>query len=347
MNPNSQIPLKITQLPEDPAPSTTGWMVYVNNGVTYKVQVNSILLAPINLENITGGIATPDYVDFNTATPDAATIGRLVWNDGSGTLDLGLKGGELVLKLGQDEAQLCVNAGPGTVTAGTVVQTIGAQGNRIKVSRAQANAESTSVHTLGVVAESIAQNGEGFVTSSGLIRRINTSVDSDGNTTTEGATVYLSPITSGGWTVVKPEAPNHLVIVGFIVRRHAVVGEIFVKVDNGYELDELHNVHVTTPVAAGSLLIYDTNAGYWENNTLTAGTGISVTNADGSITVANTDRGSSQNIFKTVAVAGQSDIVADNNADTLTVAAGTGITLATNAATDTLTITTNINGGTF
>ena len=41
--PYSQIPLKITQLPEDPSPSDTGWMVYVNNGVTYKVQVNALL----------------------------------------------------------------------------------------------------------------------------------------------------------------------------------------------------------------------------------------------------------------------------------------------------------------
>jgi fibronectin-binding autotransporter adhesin len=41
--PFNQIPLKITQLPEDPAPSNTGWMMYVNNGVTYKVQVNAVL----------------------------------------------------------------------------------------------------------------------------------------------------------------------------------------------------------------------------------------------------------------------------------------------------------------
>ena len=42
-SPNSQIPLKITQLQEDPNPSSTGWMMYVNNGVTYKVQVNALL----------------------------------------------------------------------------------------------------------------------------------------------------------------------------------------------------------------------------------------------------------------------------------------------------------------
>jgi hypothetical protein len=77
---------------------------------------------------------------------------------------------------------------------------------------------------------------------------------------------------------------------------------------------------------------------------LTAGTGISVSGgpitSSGSITVNNTDTGSSQNIFKNVAVSGQSTIVADTNNDTLTVAAGAGVTLTTDATTDTLTVTT-------
>lgn len=45
--------------------------------------------------------------------------------------------------------------------------------------------------------------------------------------------------------------------------------------------------------------------------------------------------------FKTIVVAGQSDIVADSAADTLTIVAGAGITLTTNAGTDTLTITSS------
>jgi hypothetical protein len=76
---------------------------------------------------------------------------------------------------------------------------------------------------------------------------------------------------------------------------------------------------------------------------LTASTGISVSGgpitSNGSITVTNTDTGSAQNIFKNFAVAGEPTIVADSNNDTFTTAAGTGITLTTNATTDTLTIT--------
>lgn len=79
-----------------------------------------------------------------------------------------------------------------------------------------------------------------------------------------------------------------------------------------------------------------TNAGVTSN---VAGTGISVSGATGAVTITNSDRGSSQSIFKNVAVSGQTTVVADNNDDTLTFAAGTGISITTNTSTDTVTIT--------
>ena len=78
-----------------------------------------------------------------------------------------------------------------------------------------------------------------------------------------------------------------------------------------------------------------TNTGVTSN---VAGTGISVSSGTGAVTITNTDLGSSQNIFKTVAISGQDSIVADSNSDTLTLAEGSNITLTTNAGTDTITI---------
>ena len=57
-----------------------------------------------------------------------------------------------------------------------------------------------------------------------------------------------------------------------------------------------------------------------------------------SITLTNTDRGSSQNIFKNIAVSGQNTIVADSNNDTLTIVGGSNVTVTTDSTTDTLTI---------
>jgi len=56
--------------------------------------------------------------------------------------------------------------------------------------------------------------------------------------------------------------------------------------------------------------------------------------------------GSTQNLFETIAVSGQSNIVADGTTDTLTFAAGSNMTITTNASTDTVTFNASTSGGT-
>jgi hypothetical protein len=206
-----------------------------------------------------------DYIDFPQIAPVFPAARRLYYDDGDGTLMLTLKGGNSTLPIGQSEFELCFNGSATTMARGTVVQITGAQGNRIKIDRARADAEATSNHTFGFVDESIASGAEGYVLTSGLIRKLNTITDSEGNALTQGDTLYLSTSVSGGYTRVKPVSPNHLVIVGFVVRVHASVGEIFVKVDNGYEIDELHNVYAPSP-ANGNTLIYNSTTSRWEAN---------------------------------------------------------------------------------
>jgi hypothetical protein len=89
-------------------------------------------------------------------------------------------------------------------------------------------------------------------------------------------------------------------------------------------------------------------------NILTTSThsGVSVEYGDpaGTLAITNTDKGSDQNIFKTIAVSGQDSVVADSNADTLTIAGSTGLTVTTNATSDTITFTnsgvTSVSGTT-
>ena len=67
----------------------------------------------------------------------------------------------------------------------------------------------------------------------------------------------------------------------------------------------------------------------------------------GTVTLTNADKGSSQNIYKNIAVSGQSTVVADSNNDTLTLVASGGMTITTNATTDTITFNPNDNNDNF
>ena len=87
-----------------------------------------------------------------------------------------------------------------------------------------------------------------------------------------------------------------------------------------------------------------TNAGVTSN---VAGTGITVSGGTGAVTITNSDRGSSQFIFKNFAVAGQTTVAADGNDDTLTLAAGSNVTITTNATTDTITIASTDTNTTY
>jgi len=136
----------------------------------------------------------------------------------------------------------------------------------LSVRLAKADSDINSAGTIGLVAEDIAVNQEGFICTVGHVREINTTGALQGETWSDGDILYLSPTTFGAITNVKPIAPDHLVIIGYVEYAHAVHGKIFVKVDNGYELDELHNVHINTVTLANNdVLTYNSSNSVWEN----------------------------------------------------------------------------------
>lgn len=223
---------------------------------------------------IAGGatIGTLDKLDFATDSTETGAVARFVWNDTEGTLDLGLKGGNVTLQVGQEQVIRIVNkTGADFLEANyQCVKISGAQGQRPSVALALANNDANSADTIGLVTETIANNQEGFVTTNGIVRNINTTGSLQGETWAEGDVLYLSGSVAGQLTKVKASAPTHTVIVGFVIHAHATQGKIYVKVDNGYELDELHNVLISSPLNA-QVLSYETASGLWKNTTLSGG----------------------------------------------------------------------------
>lgn len=209
------------------------------------------------LEGVTGGITAPDYVQLDTAAAASIALGKLRWNPDTNTAAFGIIDGTQEVNIGQQMYAYVHNAEAVSLTRGQAVYLYQATGNRASVKLANNTGDPTSAKTLGLVAQTIGAGQSGFVMTQGVLDQVNTSAFS------EGDTLYLGA-TAGALTATKPVAPNHLVYIGVVERANAGNGQIYVRPQNGYELDELHDVRITAK-ADGDLLQYYAAGPYWRN----------------------------------------------------------------------------------
>jgi len=143
-----------------------------------------------------------------------------------------------------------------TIPRGSAVYVSGATGDNALISLASATSETTSSKTLGITAEAIATDAFGYVIEAGYLTDIDTSA------TTAGAAVWLGN-TPGSLVFVNPPAePSHAVYLGVVVRVQSNNGSILVKVQNGYEIDELHDVSAASPTDL-DILQYKGSSSLW------------------------------------------------------------------------------------
>jgi hypothetical protein len=152
------------------------------------------------------------------------------------------------------------NADSVTIHKGDPVYLYRATGNMASVILAGSSAESTSAKTLGLAYSDFAPGQTGIVITKGTLTGVDTSAYGEGDTLYVGATV-------GTLTNVKPYSPNHLVYIGVVQRANQGQGQIYVSPQNGYELEELHNVNINhhTALADGHYLRYVAEHSQWIN----------------------------------------------------------------------------------
>jgi hypothetical protein len=152
-----------------------------------------------------------------------------------------------------------------SIAKGQAVYVSSADGTNIIVSKAGNNTEPSSSKTLGLLESGGALNAKVKIITEGLLSGLNT------GSATAGDPVWLG--TSGNLIyglANKPSAPAHLVFIGVVTRANSSTGEIFVKVQNGFELEELHNVQISSP-QIGQVLVYDSTAQTWKNTSIIDG----------------------------------------------------------------------------
>jgi len=244
-------------------PSLTGYVPYT--GATDNVDLGSFNL-------------TADHITLNVSPSGPGyVVGSTEWNNTIGSSQTLLKGGNVSLKNGVDLVARIVNkVTPNTTLTKAAYQAVrisGAQGGRLAVALAQANNDNNSADTIGIVCETIATNQEGFILTVGQLENINTTGSLQGETWADGDVLYLSPTTAGALTNIKPTgATGHIVVVGYVEYAHANNGSIYVKVMNGWELDELHNVYISSP-ANNEVLTYESSTSLWKNKTVATALG--------------------------------------------------------------------------
>jgi len=151
------------------------------------------------------------------------------------------------------------------ITKGQAVYVTSADGTNMIVGLASNASEATSSKTMGLLDATVSTNGFANVVTEGLLTGLDTTAAN-----AEGDPVWLG---TGGnliyGLVNKPYAPNHLVFIGIVTRRNANNGEIFVKVQNGFELQELHNVDALNP-SNNDGIFYNSTTQLWEHKQISA-----------------------------------------------------------------------------
>ena len=163
------------------------------------------------------------------------------------------------------------NSTGATLRKGYIVYLSGSTGNLPNAVLAQANNDANSAQTFGVVYADIANNSNGYVITLGQINTLDTRSTATHPFTTDtlqdGDVIYLSPTTAGYVTRTKPQAPDHIVYVGMVVRTSPTNGTIQYRIQNGYELDEIHDVRIISP-ANNDIIYYDNSTSLWKNKQL-------------------------------------------------------------------------------
>lgn len=250
-------------------PTTSATLLYANTDDSWNF--NKKTTAPeLQIDNINvngNSIISSDTNGNIVITPNGTgsiVLDGLSWPqaDGQDRAVLTTDGaGQLSLEPVDNLRIFVTNAESTTINKGQPVYAYSSDGNRVSVKLAYNTSDATSAQTLGLAATNISAGGQGYVISQGLLKNADTSSYS------AGQQLYLGS-TAGTLTSTKPYAPNHLVYVAVVEIGGSVsAGRLFVRVQNGYELDEIHDVDInhTNALANGDLLQYNSSTQTWRN----------------------------------------------------------------------------------
>lgn len=244
-------------------PGTPSWeLLNIYTGSpAFDYWIRSVLQTKVTVE-IGKGLSTEDYTTAEQTKLAGIEAGAEVnvnadWNATSGDALILNKPTELPTSFVRHDVKYGI-----ALTKGQAAYVTSSDGTNMIVSKADYSMESTSSKTMGLIGETGALNHQGFIVTEGLLAGLDTTG------TQLGDPVWLGDDGNLLYGLAnKPVAPNHMVFLGIVTRVNANNGEIFVKVQNGYELNEIHDLSVPTYIDKG-VIYRDVATNLWKHETI-------------------------------------------------------------------------------
>lgn len=227
-----------------------------------------------SMTGLTGGISSPDFIQFDTGATVTDATGRLYYNADSMFQTLMFQmNGSVVQPVGEAMYYRVKLSAP--ATKGQVLMftgTLGASGG-LQAAPATGLQPDQSNYILGLAAETGTTNDWITVFEFGEIKGIDTTGGAEA--WTQGQVLYYNPSVAGGLTKTKPDTPNAIAVVAAVVNVGVSNGILFVRPTFGSVLGGTDgNVQFGT-LSNGDVIVYDSGDSRWENraqSTLAVGT---------------------------------------------------------------------------
>ena len=227
-----------------------------------------------SMTGLTGGISSPDFIQFDTGATVTDATGRLYYSADNMFQTLMFQmNGSVVQPVGEAAYYRVKLSAP--ATKGQVLMftgTLGASGG-LQAAPATGLQPDQSNYILGLAAETGITNDWITVYEFGEIKGIDTTGGAEA--WTQGQVLYYNPSVAGGLTKTKPNTPNAIAVVAAVVNVGVSNGILFVRPTFGSVLGGTDgNVQFGT-LSNGDVIVYDSGDSRWENraqSTLAVGT---------------------------------------------------------------------------
>lgn len=218
-----------------------------------------------SMSGVTGPISSPTYVQMGSGAGTTLAAGRMWYDQTTGSWNMGMGNGNITQQVGEEI--FIYGKASAAITEGQLICKTGTVGASGTITFAPSPTGLTvNDGVIGVATENIPLNGFGRITAFGIVRGIDTTGSSVGETWADNDTLYYNPNYVGGLTKVKPSAPYIKFEIGTVINAGSGgSGSIQVDLIHGSTLGGTDsNVQFGT-LANNDLIAYDSGLGYWKN----------------------------------------------------------------------------------